>query len=61
MKTEKETKESVAEVELEKEIVNTIEKRERDKISNIIEKWSPKTKLGEEVKNGKVANIDMIL
>ena len=36
-------------------------KSDKEKIEEVIESWDPKTKLGREVKDGKIKNIDEIL
>jgi small subunit ribosomal protein S5 len=63
-KTEEQISQEMLEKELEKEIVEkqrterTKEEVERD---DKIASWVPKTKLGKEVKDGKIKNIDEIL
>jgi len=68
-KVEKRTAEEISEELLEKEIdkelvVDTRTERERERDAEKIAKlasWVPKTKLGKEVKQGKIKNIDEIL
>ena len=55
--TEKELEEEV-EKELEVEIGKKIEKKTKEEKTYV--SWSPKTKLGKEVKEGKIKNIDEI-
>ncbi len=39
----------------------TRERKQKERLKNEIESWAPKTKLGKEVKAGKIKNIDEIL
>ena len=58
---EKDLKE-LKELEKEKEIDKRQRQRRREPTrEEVIEAWDPKTKLGEEVKSGKIKNIDEIL
>jgi len=68
--TEKERKKQVAEAEREREIIEKAEaEKEKSEKELAVEKakegiisaWEPKTKLGREVKDGKIKNIDEIL
>lgn len=54
-------KEIVKEEIVKEDIEDEITKEERKNKEDLIQKWTPKTKLGEEVKNGKIKNIDKIL
>lgn len=60
---EKESEEEIKpEVEAPKEDVKTkFRRRGEETREEIVEKWIPKTKLGMEVKSGKIKNIDEIL
>ncbi len=63
VKTKEIEKEEVAEEIKEKEVEKVVKKgfgRGPSK-EEIISKWNPKTKLGKEVKEGKIKNIDEIL
>jgi small subunit ribosomal protein S5 len=63
------TKEDVAEAEAKEEAVKAMEAKPQERrgrrneptVEEILEAWTPKTKLGLEVKSGKVKNIDEIL
>ena len=69
--TEKERKKRMAEAEREREIIEKAEAEKEKKSEKelavekakegIISAWEPKTKLGREVKDGKIKNIDEIL
>lgn len=59
---EKESQEEVSEEMLEEEREKEIkEKEEKKEEREGVAAWDPKTKLGEEVKSGKIKNIDEIL
>ena len=49
------------EKETEKKVEKPRERRGEPTREEVIEAWDPKTKLGEEVKSGKIKNIDEIL
>jgi len=58
--------EELKEIEKEVEKVKEVEKRPQGRRGEptreeVIEAWDPKTKLGEEVKSGKIKNLDEIL
>ena len=58
--------EELKKLEIEKETEKKVEERPRGRRGEptreeVIEAWNPKTKLGEEVKSGKIKNIDEIL
>ncbi len=58
--------EELKKLEIEKEKEKKVEERPRGRRGEptreeVIEAWNPKTKLGEEVKSGKIKNIDEIL
>ncbi len=64
----KEVSEEMVESEIEKEIIEEIKEEvnerkigEEKTKEEVIAKWEPKTKLGKEVKIGKIKNIDEIL
>lgn len=59
-KIEVKTEEKSEEI-LEEEIEKEKAKIEEEKKKNILFSWTPKTKLGKEVKEGKIKNIDEIL
>jgi len=48
-------------VEIPKEIEKIVNIKEEPKKELIVESWNPKTKLGREVKEGKITNIDDLL
>lgn len=53
--------EKVLEKEIEKELEGKRYVEKEEKSEKVFLSWSPKTKLGKEVKEGKVKNIDEIL
>lgn len=57
-KSEEQISEELLEEEREKKLE---EEKEKDEPKEIVAAWDPKTKLGKEVKSGKIKNIDEIL
>ena len=60
----KESKKKLRELEKQDEVTKRKErrkKREEEKLTESMESWEPKTKLGRDVKDGKIKNIDEIL
>lgn len=60
IKIEKKSEE-ILEEEIEKEIEKEKAEIEKERKKEILASWVPKTKLGKEVKEGKIKNIDEIL
>ncbi len=58
---EEESQEEVSEEILEEEKDKELEKKSKEKVRKKEDSWAPKTKLGREVKEGKIKNIDEIL
>ena len=56
-----EESEELEEKEVEKDMKEVKKKRFPEKEADVISGWEPKTKLGREVKEGKIKNIDEIL
>jgi len=53
--------ENLEEEKIEEKKLKSIEELEREKIQEKIAGWKPKTRLGKEIKEGKIKNIDEIL
>ncbi len=61
-KIDEKSEEQISEELLEEERKRKLEeKKEKDEAKEIVAAWDPKTKLGKEVKSGKIKNIDEVL